>query len=128
MEWALSLGVLVAERVVDYALRRHKATRELVRKAARVVFDQVARVVAEDKEAAKMHYRNLLDRGLRAAGIRPSRAIVEMTDLMFDELWEARRRDLWDTAMAELRKAGARAEKLAEALAAGRSPRQMSED
>jgi hypothetical protein len=113
----LTIGGLLAERVIDYAVRRNAATKELIRKVSRAVFDRLVAMMGDDKDRVYETYNGMLAVAMTAVKIRPSNAAQKITDVVFNELWEARRHDLWDTAMAELKSAGGRAEKLGTALA-----------
>lgn len=117
MEYLIAtIGALLVERGVDYLVRRNATTKELIRKTGRVVFDRVIAIYGDDKELLYNAYNRFVEAGLDAAKIKQSKAVKLITDTLFNELWEARQKDYWDTAMAQLQTAGKRAGKIAEVL------------
>lgn len=117
MEYLIAtIGALLVERGVDYLVRRNATTKELIRKTGRVVFDRVIAIYGDDKELLYNAYNRFVEAGLDAAKIKQSKAVKLITDTLFNELWEARQKDYWDTTMAQLQTAGKRAGKIAEVL------------
>lgn len=121
MEYIVTtLGLLLSERIVDYVVRRNKTTKELIRKAARAAFDASMIIHGDNRDDAFKLFRNLVESGLRAVNIKMSPTVNTVTETIFNELWEARKRGLWDVAMAELNTAGNRGMKIGAAMQTGK--------
>lgn len=119
LEWLAVLmgGSIGAERIIDYVVRKKKANEEIVRKAARAAFDIVYIVLGDDKARAETLFLNRVEAGLSAAGLDPSKRYTQIAQIVFEELWAARKNGHWDTALAELKSSGSKALKAGESLA-----------
>lgn len=84
---------------------------DLVRKAARAVFPRV--VGTRTKQQAKDVYLSLLGASLAAVDVRFTEARRSIAVAIFDQLWSAHARLVWDNAMADLAAAGKRAGQVA---------------
>ena len=115
-ELLIPAAALVLERIWDYSKRARQTTDDLVRKVTRAAMPKVIAMAGKDKDQASRLLINLVETGLRAVGITPSKKQMDIVRSIFAQLWEMHARDSWNDSMAQLAAAGVKASKIVNVL------------